>query len=269
MTDLNIDGPRARLNRAIEHHREFDAVFDDYLARRCITVRLNVNAEGWTETIFVMREPPPLRLSLIYADMVNNLESALDLLVAQLVIASNEQVSTGNYYPIATSEPDWNVKRPDKLKGVKDEWADLIKDRMPFTNDTTPLELHPLVVLHSANKINKHTLLIPTVVSQMHWAPEFKLNRPAREGDGLESEENPYGEPGGHIEHGHVIGRARVTSPDGDLKITGLAGGGVPGNIGVGFDGFPEGVTGEQLPDLISYVMGVIQPFEEIVAAQG
>ena len=35
---LNLDGPRARLNRAIEHAREFDAAFDDYVACRVIAL---------------------------------------------------------------------------------------------------------------------------------------------------------------------------------------------------------------------------------------
>ena len=210
----------------------------------------------------------PIRLSAIFADLVSNLESALDLLVAQLVIASGNEISTGNYIPIATSEARWGILRPEKLKGVKDAWAEIIKRTQPL-QDEPNASRHALVLLHEANRINKHTLLVPTVLSAAEWQPTFQLNRNALPTDDLVTEPSPH-DIGTRIGNGYVIGRARVTSLNNDLRITGFADPNIPGNISVGFLGFPEGGTGaDRLPDFVGYVMGVLQPFEEIVAADG
>jgi len=264
---LKLDGPRAKLARAIEHERAFGDALNDYLAQRPIMLRLNDQPDGWVELELVHRLPFPDRISAVFADMIQNLESALDLLVTQLVIANDKPPSSGNYMPIATSEDRWKALRPDKLKGVSDEHAEIIKRHQPITweEDGASLDTHPLVVIHEANRINKHTLLTPIVIASGEFEPEYQLNRDAREtGEFAISENSPYG-VGAQIEHGHVIGRSRVVSADGDLKIVGVTNpDNIQGRIGFGFPGIEPSDT-----DLIRYVIQVLQPFEEIAAAEG
>jgi hypothetical protein len=271
VANLNLDGPRAKLSRGMEHERAFHDAINDYLSQRTIMLRLDEQPDGWLELILVHRLPIANRISTVYADMVQNLESALDLLVSQLVIANDEPVSSGNYMPVATSEKRWQVLRPDKLKGVSDEHADILKRHQPIVPDGEDksaynLASHPLVVIHEANRVNKHTLLTPMVLLSGEFEPEFQLNRPTRWGDNLVAESAPHGVSDTHIKNGEVIGRFRAESARGDLRITGLLNpdGGIEGRIGLGFRGI-----GAPSMDPIRYVINVLQPFEEIVAAGG
>lgn len=259
-TKLNLDGPKAKIARALEHHRQFNAALDDYIAQRPFGIRLDHAEDGWTSLTFIIREPIPLRLGAIFGDFVNNLESALDQLIGQLVVGSGNVISTGNYYPVVTTPERWPVARPDKLKGVKDEWADIIRDAQPFIDEPN-IESHPLVVLHKANKISKHTLLMPAAVVNTEWEPTFKLNREAREGEHVVSELGTFGPT---INHGDLLVRVRAISSDGDLKIAGWGSSAIPTWAGFGFaDLVPDGTD---FPDLAGYVIRVVDKFEDFAS---
>jgi hypothetical protein len=260
-TRPNLDGPRAKIERAIEHKDALDAAIDEWVTSNPIGIRVDRDAEGWTNLIYIEQKSIPLRVGAIFADYANNLESALDLLVSQLVLSSNNKVSTGNYFPVVSDPARWDRARNDKLKGVRDDWAATIRDSQPLADEPTAYK-HPLVVLHSANNTNKHTVLMPAVVADMQWEPTFQLNRDARSGEYAMSELDPFG-TGPRLRNGDVLVRVRALSDAGDLEITGLVGGGMPGGVGIGWDDFPvDFKPGDDFPDLLGYVVGVVDKFE-------
>src|SRR6266536_1409247 len=213
----DLHGPRAKIARAVEHREQFDDALDKWIARRPIGIRQERDAAGWTNMIYVEREPLPLRTGSIFADFVNNLESALDVLVSQLVVGSGNTPSSGNYFPVVTDPARWEQARRDKLKGVKDDWAAVIRDVQPL-NDEPKAYKHSLVVLHSANKTNRHKVLMPEVIRNTEWEPTLRLNRDARGGEHAVSELDPLG-TGPTLRNGDVLVRVRVVSATGDLEI--------------------------------------------------
>ena len=257
----DLHEPRAKIVRAFEHREQFDDALYRWTARRPIGIRQERDAGGWTNMIYVEREPIPLRAGAIFADLVNNLESTLDLLVVQLVIASGNTPSPGNCFPVVTDPARWERERREKLKGVKDGWADVIHDVQPF-EDAPNAYKHSLVVLHSSNKMNKHSVLMPAVVRNMEWEPTFQLNRDARAGEYAVSELDPFG-TGSKLRNGDVLVRVRVESATGDLAIARFASEDIPAAVDIGWDDVPVGFEpGDEFPDLLGYVVSVLDVFK-------
>ena len=263
----DLTGVRAKIDRAIEHKTALGAAIDEWLSRKPYRFQEHADAEtGWFTLTFRELEAPPLRLGAIFGDFVNNLESALDILISDLVRASGGKPSSGNYFPVVTILDRWDRARSDKLKGVPDAWADKIKAVQPF-HDGPLAYRHPLSVLHCANKINKHTVLIPTVVSSFEWEPTFELNRNAEVSDQVAHDLGGALPPpvGSVFIDGQIWVRVRAISPRNDLRVTGIRGG-VPAVLGVGFDLGIE-MDGSPFPDLLAFVVGVVDEFEEVLSS--
>ena len=262
MGNGSIIGPRMKIWRAAEHKAALEDAIDEWTYGQPFQIIGNRNpVTGWFETQITDLVQPPLRLGAIFGDFVYNLESALDLLVAQLVIASGNVPSTGNYIPVVTDELKWPRVLTDKLKGVRSDLADRLKRHQPFTESDHP-ERHRLCVLHSANRINKHTLITPTTISQFEVEPTYLLNRKAEPGDHVVQGLVPP-PVGAVVVNDQVIMSRRAVSPRGDLRITGLAPIPIPATIGVGFD-LPIKVPG-RFPNLIEFVIGVVDEFEDVL----
>jgi hypothetical protein len=256
----DLHGPRAKLARAVEHREQFEDALYQWAARRPIGIRQQRDAGGWTNVIYVEREPIPLRVGAIFADVVNNLASALHLLVAQLVIASGNTPSTGNHFPVVTDPARWESARKDKLRGVKDNWADVIRHVQPF-NDKPNAYKHALVLLHTANETNRQNVPMPAVVRNMGWEPTFRLNRDVQEGEFTVSELDPLG-TGPKLCNGDVLVRVRVASVTGDVEITRFASGDIPAAVDIGWEDLPIGFKrNDEFPGLFRYVVGVIDEF--------
>ena len=203
--------------------------------------------------------PAPQRIGAIFGDYVNNLESALDHLIYQLALASGtEDPSSGNYFPFLSIDDQarWDQIKRNKLGGIRDEWAERLKDSQPLPWGARA-QFHPLVVLHAANKQNKHHIITPTLPGTLEWEPEFQLNRNALPGEGAMHDPTVVPPPGGWpLDHESIIGRARAVSPRGDLRIVALVPKEYAVNVGVGFQlGIPMEAE-KAFPDLISYVRG-------------
>lgn len=103
-----------RMHRAYEHLDTLDQETEAFLRSKPYSLwsedDLKKRSTIWHMEIF---EPPPLRLSLIVADCVSNMRSALDYLMWQLVSKyKSGRPSTRTQFPICVSRESWNkVKR--------------------------------------------------------------------------------------------------------------------------------------------------------------
>ena len=256
----DLHEPRAKIARAFEHREQLDRALFRWTVRRPIGIRLQRATSGWTNLIYVEREPIPLRVGAIFTDLVNNLQSALDLLVRQLVIASGNTPSPGNCFPVLTDSARWESARREELKGVKDGWADVIRDAQPF-EDAPNAYRHWLVVLQSVSQLSKHRMLMPAVVRNMQWEPKLKLNRDARAGRYAVSELDPFG-TGSKLRNGDVLVRVRVESATGDLSIVRFANEEIRAAVDIGWEDAPVGFEpGDEFPDLPEDVAGFLDVF--------
>lgn len=261
----SLAGPRLRLWRAAQHHAQLNNIISDWADRRPYALIGRENPDdGWYEVRVREREALPVILSAIFADYIGNLESALDLLVYQLVLASGNTPGVANYFPASGTEGIWLANRPNKLKGVREDWADRIRDAQPFLSDDW-VQRHPMFYLHFANKTAKHRLIPPVVITQFDVRPSFKFNRNLQPGDGIEQElrQGPLLRAGSVLFDGQIIGRLRATSPKGDLRIVDLLDT-APGGVGTGFD-VPLDLGGAAFPDLLGYVADVLSRFEDVL----
>lgn len=115
-----LDGARAKLARADEHLDALDRAVLQAIEPHADRLRFEVRQDGdW----YVMTTEPipvefPLRLSAICGDAVQNLRSALDYVVFELVSAAGEKPSRYNAFPIYTRRRDFDnrVVHPNQPK---------------------------------------------------------------------------------------------------------------------------------------------------------
>jgi len=120
-------------------------------------------------------EPIPLTFSVVGGDVVQNLRSALDYLVWQLVLIDGEKPGTHTAFPIYTSKSKFDKRvrnppknRPSPLAGIEpkgEKWT-LLEGFQPYEREEPP-EIDPLAILASFSNRDKHRGLLAGV-SFMH-----------------------------------------------------------------------------------------------------
>jgi hypothetical protein len=157
---------RAKLRRADEHREAYDALFEAYLERRPYGITFEFDPEsGWHTFRWSVEAEPPLEdLALIFSDILGNLRSTLDYLVWQLVLIGGRKPGRQSAFPVVKREKDWRVQGGSALKGVPEEWAQLIEAMQPFQRFDRP-DLHPLAILEHVNNLTKHRFLPAAVLT--------------------------------------------------------------------------------------------------------
>lgn len=74
----------------------------------------------------------PIEWSVKLGEILYNLQSALDHLVWQLVLANGQEPGRHNAFPVVKDESDWQ-KAPTQLKGVMPQVERMIKYLQPYT----------------------------------------------------------------------------------------------------------------------------------------
>lgn len=258
----NLTGPLAKIVRAAELKKEFGTAFDQWIEEDPIGVKGRQDPDSdWFVMTFHILEPLPIRLGIIFGDMLNNLRGALDHLVWQLVLANGERPTSGNSFPVVRDVRQWPRSRQSKLKGVSDRCADGIKETQPFQSGRQA-PFHWLALLNKMNNINKHRVIAPVLISQFEWEPTFELNRAAEAEDQRVDDQHPPA-VGTALEDGQVLRRVKVVSPRGDLRITRIQKE-IPANVGLGFDTGMD-MQGRTFPDFIEFVRRVVSRFEPLL----
>ncbi|MEX2246240.1 MAG: hypothetical protein WEC75_06095 [Dehalococcoidia bacterium] len=102
-------GLHIRLHRAYEHFESLNLESESFLRKHPCTLWREDNAEEGSVVFYVkVFDEPPLRLSLLIADCVNNLRAALDNLMWQLACRyGSGSPSTRTQYPICNDVAAW------------------------------------------------------------------------------------------------------------------------------------------------------------------
>jgi hypothetical protein len=99
---------------------------------------------------------PPLWWSTIVGDCVHNLRSSLDLLVCEMVRASDKPVTKSTGFPITNDADAFESGYIRKVKGAPQVAVDLIKKAKPYEGASDAFWW-----LHELDISDKHKLLVP------------------------------------------------------------------------------------------------------------
>ncbi len=185
----SLDGARAKLRRADEHIRALCRALDDVSRQPLHQHPITIAPEGeWhVVTVEPPPQPPPIRLSTICGDAVQNIRSSLDYIICELVnIETQDDPTRWNGFPIFTDRgrykkavEDSRPRERGPLYGLEvggKPWA-LVETLQPY-HASLP-EQHILALLARLSNRDKHRTLIahmafPKVDTSelLAWKPE-------------------------------------------------------------------------------------------------
>lgn len=212
MEKPSLAGCWAKVARAREHTYRLELLAEAFLKRRPNQFRFDHQSEPPWIIIRVSVEPIPLEFSTIGGDLVQNLRSALDYLVWQLVGLEGGVPGRHTSFPILVCEADFDarVRNPSKgrlspLHGLDpsgDKWA-LIERSQPYKRSDPP-ETELAIIAKFSNR-DKHHGLLPGV----SFSHGFDLGEIATAPEGIELKQTFES---GLLEHGTEIARFRPTA---------------------------------------------------------
>lgn len=124
--------------------------------------------------VYQSKKPVPARFGLIAGDFVQNLRSALDYLVWQLILANGKiphETNTG--FPVCKSPSAFDKAKDRKLIGVPSEAITLIESLMPYPERQQGPAPQPIQVLDELTNENKHRQVLLPALGTI-----FKPNEP-------------------------------------------------------------------------------------------
>jgi len=171
-----LDGCFAKLERAWEHldllHRELGAYLERGPYR--VLVQRKPDDAWYVATMFI--EDSPVRLGVVLGDFVQNLRSALDHLVWQLVLAQGGKPQRSNTFPIYRAQEDFirdvicGPKHRAALEGIdpqSDAWA-YVEGLQP--HHARDPRFHGLNLLRMFSDTDKHQLVQTVMSFPAPWA---------------------------------------------------------------------------------------------------
>lgn len=125
------------------------------------------------------------RLSVIAGEVLHQLRSSLDHLVAQMLIGipanatTIDEILESSYFPICVRSIQFQSLDWSKIPNISAAARKTIGDCQPCNRtDGLPPEDHPLAVLAGLNNIDKHRSLIrivrPTRITRVDFGPQFQ-----------------------------------------------------------------------------------------------
>jgi hypothetical protein len=251
-----LDALRAKYARAQEHSIAFSEALDRWLASMPYGVRGRSDPSGWFVVRLVAQQPPPLELSVIFADMISNLRATLDHIVWALVEESGNATHDQLGFPSVLDPKEWKAALESKLRNVTPKWIPAIEHAQPFI--APDARRHPMHVLQRLDIWTKHRLLIPFEPSTFEWEATYTVNRKIRDDDHRIEHVAP---PGTKLVDGAELARVRFFSKTADLQVTGIE---AVTDAGAGWGPRLDELdfSGEDvLPDLLAFVETQVDTF--------
>jgi hypothetical protein len=168
-----LDGSRAKIERAGDHLEVLDAALARFIKDGGFEVRSEQDPDTgeYVGRVLSNRQPPvppPLRLSVLLGDALNNLRSALDYVVWQLA----ESPSKKNQFPIFDTPEGFESHRERYLCSVpRPLWAKF-EAYQPYQGP----DRHALRVLAKLNDVDKHRLLLAGAVKGAMSQAKFNVS---------------------------------------------------------------------------------------------
>jgi hypothetical protein len=169
----SLDSVRQKIVWA-EHHREaLTTEGNRYIATEpCIVV---TDEEPETSRIILrvrINSPVPPSIPLIIGDCLQNLRSALDYLIWELVLAANNTPTKDHMFPICSTENAFEQQLSrGRLRGICSDAIAEIKSLQPYITRQDP---SAFTVLETLCNLNKHRRLLLTVLSPHSARTEFR-----------------------------------------------------------------------------------------------
>jgi hypothetical protein len=157
MTQVPFLGPKLKIERAVRHINELQAVVKAFLARDPHPVIVEDDEERKTRTVRVrMGETVPVEVSLIAGDAIHNLRSALDIMICDIAAMFGDHARRARF-PFArdANELETPIKEKVKRFGVAEDVIELIRALKPYDGGNRALR-----GLHQLNVIDKHQLIV-------------------------------------------------------------------------------------------------------------
>jgi hypothetical protein len=159
-----LTGVRIKIERAKEHIRNLETEVSTFIE----SSDNRVVAEDDSETgdlVYVARigAPIPLRFGAIVGDTVHNLRASLDVLIAELVLASGGTFTPKVKFPFAKDADSFKSLDLRPIQCLGKAGMDLLQATEPYGGGN-----QALWALHDLDIIDKHRVLLPiwaTVVS--------------------------------------------------------------------------------------------------------
>jgi hypothetical protein len=229
-----------------------DAAIDAWYKSNAYGIKGSLDeAPGWF--VLELRElnPPPIEISLLFADWIHNLRSVLDHIAFTLTPNADERTS----FPVVRESKNWRSTHMGRIPDFPSEWLGKVEVAQPFQYGSRCDE-HPLYILHHLDIREKHRFIVPMVLTSLSTIPQFFFNRPTLEGETLQlmSWQAP---PGTKLVDGTKILCVRPISEHDDLRFTKFE---LPNDsiVGIG-PGSDLTNSMSDLPDLTSFVSGVVE----------
>jgi hypothetical protein len=122
-----------KVERAKDHVRELDRRVGEFMQRKPYTTAVNrEQVTGHHVICALVNEQPPAWWGTIAGDAVQNLRSALDLTVYQLVLASGGTPSASTGFPIAETPDEYAEISAGRLAGLGVEVQELVHRLRPY-----------------------------------------------------------------------------------------------------------------------------------------
>lgn len=160
----SLKNPSAKHDRAGEHLQELVAELEQFISKDPHSVIWQTDPEaGWHQARFKVRLDPPLRLGLIFGDVIHNLRSALDNLVCQLALLGSGDCRR-TQFPICSTPADFAHRRNTWLSGVDAEHVDRIESYQPYA-DRDEAAQRTLKAINTFDNLDKHRAIQPCVMA--------------------------------------------------------------------------------------------------------
>ena len=129
-----------KVERAKDHVHDLDLRVAEFMRRKPYAVDVSrEQVTGQHVISALVTEQPPLWWGVIAADAVQNLRSALDLTIYQLVLASGAKPRPGTGFPIAETAEEYQDLSPRALSGLSLEMQELVHRLRPYRNGNPAL----------------------------------------------------------------------------------------------------------------------------------
>lgn len=155
---------RLKILRAMADMEEMQRLGKDYLDTEPHGLGFELYREGGEPRVLarlVVKEPPPMVLSVLAGEAAYHVRGALDHLVYQLALLNGSR-PTGTQFPLMVDERVYRTPRKGKpsprdamLAGLTEEQRQIIDEFQPF-HDGPDAERNPLVVIGRFANYDKH-----------------------------------------------------------------------------------------------------------------
>jgi hypothetical protein len=259
----SLHDPFAKLRRAHHHLEALYGEFNRSVGLKTHTLAVEEGKEPRTYILKARNLPDlPPDWGLILGDFANNLRSALDHLVWQLVILSGARPGRHNQFPICLREARyWGSKkdgirsvREHRLKGVDEDYRTPIDTVQPYLRGRDP-HLSMLAGLRDLSNFDKHQVIQAAFRMLLEPKPEhFEV---------ISSDENAAVEvtamPWQRLENEAAVCQVRIISSAPDAKV------GIRSDLPIGI-GFGEiGIRIDGLGPLYEFVRDFLKSFTAVL----